>query len=205
MQNKRLSRGPGQPGRSTMGRQSRRCWSLGAAEALVLLPHRPLPPTQGISIATTLTAAAGFVPTKRFPPCLPSEVQLNPPAIPGGSMAQQHQGCAPGLSHQSMGGSCQPTGASWLPRMVLAHRTAPAGHRTVPDASRGEGAAGQGLLMALLQLCPQPPHMSGHWGSAPPLYDTGNHRLGHREGVSFTLRSHCPTRHPQTAPAALSQ
>lgn len=31
---------------------------------------------QGINIATTLMAAPGFVPTEKFPPCLPGEVQL---------------------------------------------------------------------------------------------------------------------------------
>lgn len=58
--------------------------------------------SQGIDIGTALMAAAGFVPTERLPLCLPGEEQLVLLPSPG----------APGPSHQSMGSSCQPTGAS---------------------------------------------------------------------------------------------
>lgn len=50
--------------------------------------------------------------------------------------------------------------------MVSGHRAVPGEHRTVHGAGRGEGAAGQGSLMALLLLCPCSP-LSGHWGSPP--------------------------------------
>lgn len=70
----------------------------GDAGALVLLPHQPLPPTQGMNIGTTLMAAPRFVPTERLPLCLflllisggvhlillPSHPQgLHGPAAPG--------------------------------------------------------------------------------------------------------------------------
>lgn len=136
-------------------------------------------------------------------PCLPGEVQLAllpPPwaARPGRARAalwapHTRHGAAPASPQcpQCLPARCRGTGV-------------PAGHRTVPGAGRAQGAAGQGSLAAvLLWLCPRPLRVGMGW--APPMCDTGNRGLGRGEGVSFTLRGLCPTRHPQTAPAALSQ